>query len=113
MEGHVRCLRLELETRLSIEVTPAMDVWMVAWKVSRERQQEDSVRRLFRETVPLFPRGRIRDGIRQGRADARFVSGIWPGKTTESDEHLFATDIGVYTTSARQLLKHRPLRRFH
>ena len=27
VEGHVRCLRLELETRLSTEVTPAMDTW--------------------------------------------------------------------------------------
>ena len=35
VEGQIRCLRLELETRLSIEVTPAMAVvgetrWMVA-----------------------------------------------------------------------------------
>ena len=27
MEGQIRCLRLELETGLSIEVTPATDVW--------------------------------------------------------------------------------------
>ena len=51
---------LELETRLSLEVTPAMNVWpwlvrhdgWLLEKVSRGRQQEDSVRRLFRETVP-------------------------------------------------------------
>ena len=27
VEGQIRCLRLELETRLSLEATPAMDVW--------------------------------------------------------------------------------------
>ena len=52
---------------------------------------------LFR--VAVSPSGKIRDWIRQGRADARFVRGIWLGKTTESDEHLFATDTGVYTTT--------------
>ena len=54
---------------------------------------------LFR--VAVSPSGRIRDGIRQGRADARFFRGIWLGKTTESDEHLFATDTGVHTTRNR------------
>ena len=34
----------------------------------------------------------------ESRGDARFVRGIWLGRTTESDEHLFATDTGVYTT---------------
>ena len=27
VDGQIGCLRLELETRLSIEVTPAMDIW--------------------------------------------------------------------------------------
>ena len=49
VEGQIRCSRLALETRLSLEVTPAMDVW--PWMVPRESQQEDSIRRLFRETV--------------------------------------------------------------
>ena len=52
---------------------------------------------LFR--VAVSPSVRIRDGTRQDRADARFVIGKWLGKTTESDEHLFATDTGVYTTN--------------
>ena len=39
---------------------------------------------------------KVRDGVMQGRADARFVRGIWLEKTTESDEHRFATDTGVY-----------------
>ena len=51
---------------------------------------------LFR--VAVSPSGKIRDGIRQGRADARFLRGVWLGKTTESDEHLFANETGVYTT---------------
>ena len=51
---------------------------------------------LFR--VAVSPSARIRDGIRQGRADARFVHGLWLGKTTESDEDLFATDTRVYIT---------------
>ena len=51
---------------------------------------------LFRVAVSLS--GKIRDGIRQGRADARFVRGVWLGKTTKSDEHLFAKEMGVHTT---------------
>ena len=30
-------------------------------------------------------------------ADARFVRGIWLGKTTESDERLFVNELGMYT----------------
>ena len=48
--------------------------------------------------VAVSPCGKIRDGIRQGRADARSVRGIWLGKSTDSDEHLFANELGVYTT---------------
>ena len=44
------------------------------------------------------PSGRVRSEIRQGRADASFVRGVWLGETTESDEHLVATDTGVCTT---------------
>ena len=51
--------------------------------------------------------GRVRNEIRQGRADARFVRGIWLGKTTESDEHLFATDTGVYTTRTQDTEQRR------
>ena len=49
---------------------------------------------LFR--LAVSPSGRVRSEIRQGRADARFVRGMWVGKTI--DEHLLATDGGVYTT---------------
>ena len=40
VEGQIRCLRLELETRLSMEVTPAMDIrpWLVrhaGWLLER------------------------------------------------------------------------------
>ena len=55
---------------------------------------------LFRAAVS--PSGKIRDGVRQGRADARFVRGRWRGKNTESDEHLFANEMGVYTTRTRK-----------
>ena len=48
--------------------------------------------------VAVSPSGKIGDGVRQGGADTRFVRGIWLGKTTESDEHLFANELGVYTT---------------
>ena len=48
--------------------------------------------------VAVSPSGKIRHGVRQGRADARFVRGMWLRKTTEFLEHLFATDTGVYTT---------------
>ena len=50
--------------------------------------------------VVVSPSGKIRDGVRQGRADARFVREIWLGKTTDSDGHLFASELGVYTTRA-------------
>ena len=85
--------------------------WMVACMVSRETQQEDSVRRLLWETVPrrgddgrgvLFcvavSRERRFETESGSRADARFVRGICLGKTTESDEHLFANELEVYTT---------------
>ena len=121
MEGQIRCLRLELETRLSLEVTPAMDVWpwMVrhaGWllksyhvKANKKTALEDCFGKpnqcevmkfveaaLFR--VAVSPSGEIRNGVRQGRANARFVRGMWLGKTTESNEHLFANEWGVYTT---------------
>ena len=51
---------------------------------------------LFR--VAVSPSGKIRYGVRQGREDARLVRGMWIGKTTESDEHLLANELGVYTT---------------
>ena len=121
VEGQIRCLRLELETRLSMEVTPTMNVWPwlvrhAGWLLERYHVKgnqktpfADCFRKPYHGEVTKFaeaalfwlavsPSGRIRDGIRQGRADARFVRGIWLGKTTESDEHLFATDTGVYTT---------------
>ena len=121
MVGQIHCLRLELETRLSMEVTPAMDVWpwlmrhagwLLEWyhvKCNKKTAFEDCFGKpyqgevmkfaeaaLFRMAVP--PCGRVRSEIRQDRADARFVRGMWLGKTAESDEHLFATDSGVYTT---------------
>ena len=44
VEGQIRCLRLELETRLSLEVTPPMHGWpWLVRHVPREGQQEDSV----------------------------------------------------------------------
>ena len=121
MEGQIRCLRLELETRLSIEVTTAMNVWPwlvrhAGWLLERYHVQgnkktafEDCFGKpyqgeemkfaeaaLFR--VAMSPSGRNRDGLRQGRADASFVRGMWLGKTTESDEHLFANEMEVHTT---------------
>ena len=45
--------------------------------------------------MAVSPSGKIRDGVRQDRADARFVRGIWLGKTTESGEHLFANEMGI------------------
>ena len=122
VEGQIRCLRLELETRLSIEATPtAMDEWPwlvrhAGWllerydvKANKKTASEDCFGKpyqgevmkfveaaLFR--VALSPGGKIQDGSRRGRAEARFVRGVWLGKTTESDDHLFATDTGVYTT---------------
>ena len=50
---------------------------------------------LFR--VAVSPTGKIRDGIMHGRADARFVRGVWLGMSKEYDGHLFATDTRVYT----------------
>ena len=51
---------------------------------------------LFR--LAVSPSGRVRSEVRQGQADERFVRGMWLGKTVDSDEHLFETDGGAYTT---------------
>ena len=51
---------------------------------------------LFRLAVSQS--GKVRSEVRQGRSDARLVRGIWLGKTLDSDEHLFGTDEGVFTT---------------
>ena len=110
--------RLELETHLSLEVTPAMDVWPwltrhAGWLLDVKANTKTAFENCFGKPyqgevmkfaeaalyrVTVSPSGKSRDGVRQGCADARFVRGIWVGKTTESDEHLFATDTGVYTT---------------
>ena len=120
VEGHIRCLRVELETRLSREVTLSMDVWPwlvrhAGWLLERYHVNgnkktafEDCSGKPYQGEVmksaeaALFrlavsPSGRARNEIRQGRVDARFVRGIWLGKTADPDEHLFATDTGVYT----------------
>ena len=47
---------------------------------------------LFR--LAVSPSKKVRSEVRQGRADARFVCGIWFGKTSDSNEHLFGTDEG-------------------
>ena len=109
-----------METCLSVEVTPAMDVWpwsvrhagwlleMYHVKGNKKTAFEHCFRKPYHGEVTKFaeaallrlavsPSDRVRNEIRQGRVDARFVR-IWLGKTTESDEHLFATDTGVYTT---------------
>ena len=88
--------------------------WMVTRKVPRERANkkaafEDCFGKPYQGEVMKFaeaalfqvavsPSEKIRDVVRQGRADARFVREIWLGKTAESDEHLFANELGVYTT---------------
>ena len=59
VEGQIRCLRLKLEACLTLEMTPAMDVWPwlvghAGWLLEKyhvKGQQEDNVRRLFRESV--------------------------------------------------------------
>ena len=117
VEGQMRCLPLELETRLSIEVTPAMDVWPwlvrhAGWLLERYHVKDrktafkDCFGKRYKWEVMKFaeaalfrvavsPSGKIRDGTRQGRADARCVRVVWLGKTTKSDEHLFANEMGV------------------
>ena len=104
-----------------MEVTPARDVWpwlvrhagWLLWRYhvngNKKKAFEDCFGKPYQGEVMNFaeaalfrvavsPSGRTRGGIREGRAEARFVRGIWLGKTTESDDHLFATDSGVYTT---------------
>ena len=104
-----------------MEVTPVMDMWPwlvrhAGWllqgyhvKGNKKTAFEDCFGKPCQGEVMKFaeaalfrlavsPSGRVRNEIRHVRADARFVRGVWLGKTTESDEHLFATDTGVYTT---------------
>ena len=134
VEGQIRCVRLDLETRLSIEVTPAMDVWPwlvrhAGWlrerchvKGNKKTAFEDCCGKPYQGEVMKFaeaalfrvavsPSGKIRDGIRHDRADARFVRGVWLGKTTESDEHLFANEMGVYTTRTGKRVPDTELKR--
>ena len=66
---------------------------------------------LFR--VAVSPRRQIRHGIRQGRADARCVRGKCIGKTTESDAHLFANEMGVYTTGTVKRVPDTEQKRAH
>ena len=114
VEFQIRCLRLELETRLSMEVPPAMDVWPwvvrhAGWllercyvKSNKKTVFEDCFGKQYQGEVMKFeeaalfllavsPSGRIRDGIRQGRADARIVRGIWLGKATKTSSRHRAT----------------------
>ena len=52
---------------------------------------------LFR--VAVSPSGNFRDGVRQGRADARFVRGMWLGKDQHTPMNILSrTSLGVYTT---------------
>ena len=89
MEGQIRCLRLELETRLSIEVTLAMDVWPwlmrhAGWLLERYhvnghkkttfegcfgKPYQGEVMKFAEATlfrVAVSPSGKIRDGISEG-----------------------------------------------
>ena len=96
MEGQTRSLRLELETRLSMEVTPAVDVWAwlvrhAGWLLERYHHVEGTRRqhskivsgKRYQEEVMKFaeaalfrlavsPNGRVRNEIKQGRADDDF-----------------------------------------
>ena len=58
---------------------------------------------LFR--VAVSPSGEIRNGVRQGRADARFVRGMWLGKDQRTPMNILSrTSLGVYTTrTAKQV----------
>ena len=120
VEGQIRYLQLELETRPSIAETPTMDIWPwlvrhAGWlletyhvKGNWKMAFEDCFGKPYQGQVMKFaeaaffrmavsPCGRERSDVLQGRADARFVGGIWLGKL-DSDEHLFATDGGVLAT---------------
>ena len=125
VEGQIRCLRLELETRLSREVTPFMDIWPwlvrhAGWlleryhvKANKKKAVEYCLGKPYQGEILKFaeaalfplavsPCGKVRSEVRQGRADARFVRGICLGKTLDSDEHLFGTDESVFTTRTVQ-----------
>ena len=92
-------------------VTPAMDTW--PWLVRHVKGNKTALEDCFGKPCPgeamafaeaaLFrlavsPSGTVRIYVRQRRADARFVRRIWLGKTLYFDEHLSATDEGVFTT---------------
>ena len=121
VEVQIWHLRLELETRLSIAVTPAMDIWPwlvrnAGWfleryhvKGNKKTASEDCFGTPYQGEILKFaeaalfrlavsPSGKVRSETRQGRADARFVRGTCLGQTLDSDEHLCGTDEGVFTT---------------
>ena len=111
MEGQIRCLRLELETRLSIEVTPVMGVWPLlvrhnGWlreryhvKDNKKTAFEDCFGKPYQGEVMSCPRVErlvAESGRDEQMRDLSVEYGF--GKTTESDEQLFANELGVCTT---------------
>ena len=78
VEGQIRCLRLDLETRLSMEVTPAMDVrpWLVrhaGWLLdkSHETSFEDCIGKPYQGEVMKFAEAalfRLPEGSKRNQA---------------------------------------------
>eukprot|EP00959_Pyramimonas_sp_CCMP1952_P309229 6471553-Pyramimonas_sp.AAC.1 len=103
-------MRLDMEARLGMQIDPSMDIWpwivrRAGWvleryhvKANHRTAYEDSYGKAYQGEVLKFGEaalfklsvtatGKIRGGVRQGRADDRLERGIWLGKTIESDEH--------------------------
>ena len=114
VEGQIRCSRLKLETRLLMEVTPTVDVWPwlmrdAGWllemshvKGNKKTAFEDCFGKPYQGEVMKFaeaalfhvavsPSGSSKRN-QAGSSRRKICPWQWLGKTTESDEHLFATD---------------------
>eukprot|EP00959_Pyramimonas_sp_CCMP1952_P063094 1318730-Pyramimonas_sp.AAC.1 len=97
-------MRLEYEARVGMGTNPPMDVWpwmvmRAGWVIERyvmRANQRAAFEGSFGKKcqcealksgefallrLAVAATGKVRAGVRQGRADPRFVGGIWLGKT--------------------------------
>ena len=120
VQGQIRTLKAELEAKYGFGLTPdhCMWPWLVrhaAWTMERYHVKQnghtpfmDTTGAWYKgEIVPFgetvlykvpFSQSRHRPGGKQHKADARFLRGLFLGKSNENDEYYVATpDNGVLT----------------
>ena len=102
VESQIRCLRLELETRLSMEETPAMGMWQwlvrhAGWLLERYHVKGNK-KTVFEDCFEKLYQGEFMKFAEVALFRVQDLSAGYGLARLGSDEHLFATDGGVYTT---------------